>query len=959
MEDRRKNCPICLQIRNKVTIFQPNTQHNSYDMKNRFYLLLAAAFPLMAWGQTNYAINFAEDATISRNDRFVLSVALTGNQGSSKTLSVDNTTHYAFQKLFDGFMTARPGETLAPNVGYTGTWMHSYVYIDFGKDGSFTPTINNDYTPADGSDLVTFSSYESHNSLGQSVNQGFAIQSPAFTLPDDMAPGIYRIRFKVDWDSLDPGGDTTQGLIKNGGGIIDALLSVVGTSSNVTTQATHGEVTAADGTGFDGMKVPSCQPLDIHLQPEEGYVIDEVTILYGDMSGDSLVHETPQWISVSYPGFCIQDNKITLPATYTSCCDLKIIATFTEKPEEVPDGEDYGVNFPKDLTHDKGAEGRYISAITATSSRWGTVFLAEFENTPDDNPVPLYRDLTNHMFTAPREEPLSYKFLLTQPGETLTPQVTYGGDMHAYLYIDYNNDGMFSVALNADGSPKASSELVSYTYANGRNSMGKAVDTETPSMDPMPAFTLPSMLPTGVYRARLKIDWNNTDPRGQYGTIDEKGGAIVDFHVAIYPENPERYLKSHLTLDTRNGNIYSSEGSSVALPYIIIPGAVYSVVPTPVADGYELQGGVYIKQGLNLDGPQYIRGNRQWIEETIAPEDIPSTGLEVRAAGDVLIRAYYEPGTLPQYNLVFSDEFNAENGTKFDEEKWSSSPRQNAAWNRFLVDSIDVAYHENGNMVLKAIPNLDRSTDNAAMLTGGIQTSGKFSFTYGKVECRAKVNKHSGNFPAIWMMPQPPCAGWPNAGEIDIFEQINNEDRSYHTIHTNWTYNLGNKNNPQSSFNAGCAMDRYHTYGLEWDADQLRWFVDGKQVGSYNRVPANADKGQWPFDSDFYLILNQSVGNGSWASNPDETYTYRMDVDWIRVYQENTAYTGVSRTEAGQGLTIGAQPGALTLQSDGVQTVQVIDLSGRSLYNQTVKGRQVLPLKKGIYIVNRAKISIP
>ena len=54
----------------------------------------------------------------------------------------------------------------------------------------------------------------------------------------------------------------------------------------------------------------------------------------------------------------------------------------------------------------------------------------------------------------------------------------------------------------------------------------------------------------------------------------------------------------------------------------------------------------------------------------------------------------------------------------------------------------------------------------------------------------------------------------------------------------------------------------------------------------YKKEPDNPE--QWPFDkSDFYLILNQSVGDGSWAKPVDTTHTYQMEIDWIRVYQRD------------------------------------------------------------------------
>lgn len=916
-------------------------------MRIKLYLLLMA-IPLLARGQNDYAVNFAEDALITRTDRFINYVEIDHYAAETEqfrfgdVLNINNSTHYAYQKLFDNFFRAKPGEKIRGVLGYPSNWMHSYIYIDFGKDGVFTPELNDDYTPTANSDLVAFSCYKDHNSLGETVSPGNSVRPPIFTLPADMEPGIYRIRFKLDWDSTDPGGDTTQGLIKNGGGIFDALLCVAGELSAIQVESEHGQILHGDGSPVSGSSVECGDEFIIQTIPDEGYELNSIKLIYGDLSGEEMNHQTPQWLVREFPAYAIKNNRFYISSTYTYGKDLKIVADFVKKQDEQPGTEDYAVNFPKELTHNLTAENKYVRSFSATGN-YGAPFTTTVESKPTGD-IPVYRYLSDCI-------------LHVRPGNTLTPSVAYGGaGMHAYLYVDYNQDGRFNTLLDADGRPTISSELVSYTYADGKNSLGNTVSPEEASMAPMPAFNVHWTTPCGVYRARLKIDRDNTNPGGQYGaddnSIEKNGGAVIDFLLAVhnYEEN--------LTLDTRHGNIYSS--GQQALPYLLTPGETLKVVPTPVADGYVLDGDVYIKRGVNLNGDQYVRGNPQWTEEHYDAEDIPTDGISIPLTGDVIVRAYYKPGELPQYNPIFSDEFNAPDGTKFDETKWSSSPRQNAAWNRFMVDSIAVAHHENGNMVLKTIPNTDRSTDNVAMLSGGIQTSGKFSFTYGKVECRAKLYyPRSGSFPAIWMMPQPPCAGWPNAGEIDIFEQINTENRSYHTVHSNWTYNLGYKNNPQSSFSVPCDMDRYHTYGLEWEADQLRWYVDGKQVGSYNRVPANSSQGQWPFDHDFYLILNQSVGTGSWAAAPIESATYRMDVDWIRVYQTNDAYTKIESTADNDTLTLYAQPGELIVKTSSPKEVRLYDLAGRNLLNAVVDGTQTFPLKKGIYVVNRNKVSIP
>jgi len=245
-----------------------------------------------------------------------------------------------------------------------------------------------------------------------------------------------------------------------------------------------------------------------------------------------------------------------------------------------------------------------------------------------------------------------------------------------------------------------------------------------------------------------------------------------------------------------------------------------------------------------------------------------------------------------EYVLVFSDEFNKPDGTLPDPEVWTLCVRRpKVTWARFLSNSPKVAFIQDGNLVLRAIPNPDRLTDDVDMLTGGINSSQKFAFRYGRVECRALVNPFVGNFPAIWMMPKTALA-WPKGGEIDIFEQINTEQKAYSTVHSAWT-----KSHPDEthSGNVNLPMDRFHIYALEWEKDVLTFFADGKQVYQYKKQ--NDSQAQWPFDkSDFYLILNQSVGDGTWAKMPDVMHTYEMRIDWIRVYQKKKDIPQVAKS---------------------------------------------------------------
>ena len=103
-----------------------------------------------------------------------------------------------------------------------------------------------------------------------------------------------------------------------------------------------------------------------------------------------------------------------------------------------------------------------------------------------------------------------------------------GSWMHAYAYIDYNQDCFFKLENNNDGT--GTGEIVSYNYYDGRtitgdngNTNGNAIKNDYNGSKAMPAFTLPVNLQPGEYRLRIKIDWNNLD--ADYGDTSLVGGS--------------------------------------------------------------------------------------------------------------------------------------------------------------------------------------------------------------------------------------------------------------------------------------------------------------------------------------------------------------------------------------------------------------------------------------------------
>ena len=232
------------------------------------------------------------------------------------------------------------------------------------------------------------------------------------------------------------------------------------------------------------------------------------------------------------------------------------------------------------------------------------------------------------------------------------------------------------------------------------------------------------------------------------------------------------------------------------------------------------------------------------------------------------------------YTLLWSDEFASDGG--FDTTRWSYSPRGKVAWNKFLTHSTSYVWQKDDNLHLR-MDNAVIEGDDVPYHSGGIQTQGKFSLRYGKVEVRAKFNRGRGAWPAIWMMPEPDhsLGNWPAGGEIDIMEHVSLENVVHQTIHNSAVTdaNGGSTATSQSPYDP----DGYNTYSIVWSPNAIAFYVNDVLRYTY-RKPADATPAQWPFDVPFYIILNQSGGAGWPGPITDEDLPFNMAVDYVRVY---------------------------------------------------------------------------
>ena len=240
-----------------------------------------------------------------------------------------------------------------------------------------------------------------------------------------------------------------------------------------------------------------------------------------------------------------------------------------------------------------------------------------------------------------------------------------------------------------------------------------------------------------------------------------------------------------------------------------------------------------------------------------------------------------------RYKLVFRDEFNLPDGSQPDSTIWSRCQRYGSLWNRWISTSKDVVFIKNGKLVCRAIPNITEKNDTAKMLTGAIWTRDKYAFKYGRLLVRMRTNVIDGNFPAVWLGRQQKSGAKSPYGEIDVVEMFGSKKESNHNIHTQLTID-NPRHGQKNSFKHKVDVTKWHVYGIEWTPEYVKWLVDDETVGIYYKSPDKEmlQKHQWTFDDRFFILMNQSVGNGVHDMKQDITKTYETQFDWIRVYQK-------------------------------------------------------------------------
>jgi len=241
------------------------------------------------------------------------------------------------------------------------------------------------------------------------------------------------------------------------------------------------------------------------------------------------------------------------------------------------------------------------------------------------------------------------------------------------------------------------------------------------------------------------------------------------------------------------------------------------------------------------------------------------------------------------WQLVWSDEFE---GDSLDMSKWSyqfgtGSSEGLSGWGnnelQYYTSRPENVFVNNGNLHIVA---LEESYEGMNYTSARLRSINQGDWRYGRFEARAKLPKGQGIWPAIWMMPTDAVyGGWPASGEIDIVELVGHEPNIIHgTIHYGppHTYSGGAYTLPAGDFS-----DNFHTFAIEWENGEIRWYVDDIHYHTETEWFSAGHGFPAPFEQRFHFLLNVAVG-GNWPGNPDQTteFPQEMVIDYVRVYKD-------------------------------------------------------------------------
>lgn len=236
---------------------------------------------------------------------------------------------------------------------------------------------------------------------------------------------------------------------------------------------------------------------------------------------------------------------------------------------------------------------------------------------------------------------------------------------------------------------------------------------------------------------------------------------------------------------------------------------------------------------------------------------------------------------LPGYKLAWNDEFD---GTQLTSSKWyavnnAGNDGQQSCCLSYSYSSLiapeQLQVHD-GMLTIKTERNAGsgKAYKTGAITTETLSGTPTYTFTYGRIDIRAKLPRGKGVWPAMWLVTSPATVAV--SYEIDMMEMLGQDPRTlYQVIHHGSGREYCQEKGPDYS-------QGFHVFTLDWEPGKLTWAVDGQTLCTVTRyVPAQA----------MYLIINTALsgGAGAWGDvvSSSTPLPQTFDIDYVRIYKHS------------------------------------------------------------------------
>jgi beta-glucanase (GH16 family) len=247
---------------------------------------------------------------------------------------------------------------------------------------------------------------------------------------------------------------------------------------------------------------------------------------------------------------------------------------------------------------------------------------------------------------------------------------------------------------------------------------------------------------------------------------------------------------------------------------------------------------------------------------------------------------YQTPTSYVGYKLLWSDEFTE---SAVNSNYWQYD-LGNGGWGNDELECYTDSNATVANGFLQIQAKQETVTYNGVTsnyTSSRMNTAGKFSFQYGRVDIRAKLPVQPGMWPALWFLGNDfGTAGWPGCGETDLMELVGTDPHQVvGSIH--WLQGNGQEGTLNNSYTLPGGADysqKFHVFSLVWTTTQITMYVDDLPYMSESNTSISS--GTWPFNQPQFLIFNVAVG-GDWPGPPtaQTSFPQSMYVDYVRVFQ--------------------------------------------------------------------------